>query len=341
MPTKLTPSKKVYHVESDPNRGPMTMIRLRFHPTRAYLVGQCVDRLLALWDLNGETKKIKKGEYVLASRVCPHELGWIRGIDIHPSGNWIATGGSDRRLKLWAWNEAEPDTTPTADVAAHAGWVEAVAFSPDGQTLATAGADRLVKLWKAATLEPVFTLEGHTSYVRDLVWLPDGKTLISGDEHGKVLLWDASSGKLNRSIDFGGANDQQGQNPRVSGVHRIAVSHDARWLAVAGSEKSNVYELSTDMPVATEKADMQAAFHPSSDVLALGESEVTVWNIDAGKLKPAPADNKGNRKIAALPGKQLGKIKRGEYSQGLCFSPDGKVLACGKSDGNVELWELV
>lgn len=343
MPDKLTPTEKRYFVDDGADRGPMTMFRVRFHPGEAKLWAQCVDRRLALWDLNAEPQEVKrkKEKYIVGELVCPHEVGWIRGFDVHPGGQHVVTGGSDRTLRLWNWQDGRPAEKPLASVKAHDGWVEAVAYSPDGSQLVTVGADALLKIWEAETLKLVESLVGHKKYACDVAFSPDGKLLLSGAEDGWVIVRDAKSHDELRRIEFGSANEQFGQNPRHSGVHRLSVSHDNRWLAAAGGENLNVYDLASGEIVAAEKLRMDVAFHPSADVLAGGDNQTKVWRYEANRLAPPEQDKKGNRKSpSGLPGKELSTIKRGDWSLGLRFSPDGQRLALGKSDGTVEMWEL-
>ena len=46
-PSQLTKHEKAFHIEDESNR-PLTIVRLRFHPTQRRLVAQIVDRRLAL-----------------------------------------------------------------------------------------------------------------------------------------------------------------------------------------------------------------------------------------------------------------------------------------------------
>lgn len=339
-PTKLT-KRKTYHIDDGAKRGPMTMTQVRFHPAGRGLLAACADRRLALWNLDDKEVAGKNLTAVPGTFVCPHEAGWVRCLDVSPDGQWVVTGGSDRRLKLWAWADGQPADKPAHDVEAHTGWVEAVAFSPDGKSLVTGGADNAVKVWTAVDLKAVKTLDGHTGFVRDVAWLPDGSAFVSGAEDGKVLVWDAKSHGVIRTITYGGANEQFGQNPPLSGVHRLHVSRDGNLLAAAGGKLMTVLELATGTPLARADLDAQASFSPTDDLLAAGSNSVKVVLIDAAKFQPAKADKSGKLGTPGpLPGKELAQIKLGDFSLGMRFSSDGKLLGLGRADGKVEVWEV-
>ena len=343
MPDKLTKTAKTYFVDDGAKRGPMTMFRVRFHPNDPKLLALCVDRRVAVWDVDGEPQEIKnkKDKVVVGELLCPHEIGWVRGFDVHPRGEYVATGGSDRTLRLWKWADGRPAEKPDHQVTAHDGWVEAVAYSPDGSRLVTAGADRLVKVWDAASLMPIQSLTGHSKYASDVAFSPDGKLLISGAEDVIVIVRDATDYSEVRRIEFGAANDQFGQQPRHSGVHRLAASHDNRWLAVAGGEKLNVYDLASGEIVASERLRMDVAFHPQAHLLAGGDNETKVWACEVQKFVPPEKAKDGRSKTpATIPGKVLTSIKRGDWSLGMKFSPDGQQLALGKAAGTVELYDV-
>lgn len=335
--------EKAFFADDGAKRGPLSMSRLRFHPQGAKLLAQTADRRLALFNLEAEATQKGKGgtQFVPCDWVCPHEAGWIRGLAVHPQGTLIATGGSDRTLRLWPWQEGRPAEQPSQQTAAHDGWVEAVAFSPDGTKLATSGSDGLVKVWRAGDLGLLHTLRGHQHAVCDLLFTRSGERVVSGGEDGLCKVWSVSTGELEREGSFGFANDQFGQNPRHSGVHRLALSHDERWLAVAGGEQVDLYEFSTGRLVASDKAAMEAVFHPLQPMLGVGENELKIWRYEEAaldKITASAADK--NNKPKGLPGKLLTSLKRGDFSLGADFSAGGQRLALGKADGNVELYEI-
>jgi len=345
---KATKSDKTYSVDDGEKRGPMTMARLRLHPTARFLLGQCADRRLAVWDLDAAPQKGKKADAVAGTLVCPHEAGWIRGFDVHPRGACLATGGSDRRLKLWKWEDGKPASTPAHDVVAHEGWVEAVAFSPDGVRIATIGADRQVKLWDAEKLTLVKAAPAHAAFPRDAAFSPDGKSLVTGGEDGAAMIWDPTTLEVVRRIDTGIASDQQGQTPALGGIIRLSISHDGRWLAVGGDKQTLIFELATGHGVAAiAQTGSDVLFGRRGNLLAAGEDTLRLWSYDPGKFNPKPllvkTDPKGKTLPPSLPafaGKELAQIKRGGFSVGVAFAADDGLLAAGKTDGTVEVWTL-
>jgi WD40 repeat protein len=339
-PTKLT-KLKTYHIDDGAKRGPMTMSQVRFHPTERVLFAACADRRVAVWNLDDKETTVKNLTAVPGTFACPHDAGWVRCLDVSPDGKWLATGGSDRRLKIWPFADGKPGDKPTHDIEAHTGWVEAIAFSPDGKFLITGGADLAVKVWNAADLTPVKSLTGHTGFLRDVAWLPDGSAFVTGAEDGKLLAWDAKALSLVRTIAFGGANDQFGQNPALSGVHRLHVSRDGKFLAAAGGKTLTVFDLATGAPIAEDKSDAQVCFSPKDDLLAAGSNNAKVVAYDSTRFVPAKADKSGKPgNPGPLPGKELVQIKLGDFSLGMRFSADGKFLGLGRADGKVEVWEV-
>jgi WD40 repeat protein len=343
-PTGIKKVEKTYYATDGHDRGPLTVSRVCFHPQQAQLVAACADRRLMLFDLAAVAdQEVKgRGRCVVGQLVCPHEAGWIRGVDVSPDGRWVATGGSDRTLRLWAWSDGRPADEPARQVAAHDGWVEAVAFSPDAELMATAGADGAVKLWKTDGLVPLKSLPAHRRYIADLRFSPDGRLLLSGGEDGRIVVHDARTWSELRVIEFGDANDQFGQNPRHSGVHRLALSGDSRWLAAAGGNKLELYDVESGQLTATERLNMDVAFHPRANLVAAGESEVKFWSFEPTKLIPPPADRSGKpQPPSGIPGKLLASAKRGDWSLGVGFAPDGRQVALGKADGTVEVYDVV
>ena len=70
--------------------------------------------------------------------------GWVRSVCFSPDGNTLASGSTDRTIRLWAL--ASPNAEPIV-LTGHDGSIKSVAFSPDGKSLASASADQTLRLW--------------------------------------------------------------------------------------------------------------------------------------------------------------------------------------------------
>ncbi|KAH8865990.1 Katanin p80 WD40 repeat-containing subunit B1 [Schistosoma japonicum] len=135
----------------------------------------------------------------------------------------MATGGEDRRLKLWAVGKP----TCILSLTGHTSSIEASEFSqeedrvaagslsgsiriwdleevktiktldfhPYGNFVASGSMDTLVKLWDVSRKGCINTYRGHTGPVNMIRFSPDGKWIVSAGEDGIVKLWDLSAGR--------------------------------------------------------------------------------------------------------------------------------------------------
>jgi WD40 repeat protein len=115
----------------------------------------------------------------------------VRALAFAPDGATLATGSTDRTVRLWNVRTGERRAT----LQGHRETVAAVAFHRDGHTLASGSKDGVVKLWDARTAQELTTLDGFTGSLHTLAFSPDGRTLAAGgaSSTGEVCLWTAAT----------------------------------------------------------------------------------------------------------------------------------------------------
>lgn len=70
--------------------------------------------------------------------------GAVLALAYTPDSDYLASGGTDGRVRFWQADSAKP----ASDLKAHGAKVTALCFSPDGKRLVTGSADQTAKVWE-------------------------------------------------------------------------------------------------------------------------------------------------------------------------------------------------
>jgi WD40 repeat protein/serine/threonine protein kinase len=306
-------------------------------------------------------RNLRGFEWFYLSRLChPAELtleghaGWVSSVAFSPDGQRLASGSSDKTLKVW-------DSATGKELFAlkgHGGVVTSVAFSPDGQRLASASIDQTVKIWDSATGKELSTLRGHAGNVWSVAFSPNGQRLASASLDLTVKIWDTTTGKELLTLK-GHAN----------AVGSVTFSPDGQRLASAGMDQTvKIWECATGKELLTLKGHAgfvgDVAFSPDGGRLASGSSDQTVkiWDSatgeelftlkgHAGSVRSVAFSQDGQRLASAshdqtvkiwdgATGRQLLALKgHAGWVEGVAFSPDGQRLASAGFDQTVKIWD--
>ena len=191
-----------------------------------------------------------------------------------------------------------------------------LAWSPTGDRLALAGWEGKVSILDAAGGACLRTLPGHPQQVQSVAWSPDGTQIASSSF--SVKLWRVSDGTL--LADLGGTGQW---------ITGLTFSPDGKLLAGAdGAGKIDIWDLQAKTRVAqlpvTVSGDAQGmAFMPDGKTLVVAEG-ADLWFYRLADFQL----------FLHVPGQS------GAQVVALAIAPDGAWLACGLTDGTVQLRAL-
>ena len=275
----------------------------------------------------------------------------VNSVVFSPDGETIASVSDDGTIRLWNVNTRKPLKT----LMAHADSVNSVVFSSDGETIASAGNDRTIRLWNANTGELLKTLTGHVENVNTVALSSDGKTIASGsgrlvylgggEDSGtcvgqEIRLWNAHTGEHIKTL--------RGHTSVVNSVvfspdGNTIASGSGHWMGYEGvasaGEEVRLWNANTGELIKTltghKDVVSSVAFSPDGNLIVSGDwydwdgylssgtwsGEIRVWDAHTGEhLKTLKGHTGGVSSVA--------------------FSPDGKTLANGRTDGTILLWDF-
>lgn len=228
--------------------------------------------LAAVWDITTGDRILTAGD----------ELDVALAADISSNQKWIALGGPDRLVKIYATATGEQ----LHKMKKHTDWVTALEFNHTSTYLATGDRNGGVVVWDADAGQEVQTFSGHRAGITSLAWRsPD--LLVSASEDGTVRTWSVKEAVQVKSVNA--HNSVLGLRVTVDGS--MATCGRDKTISTWDKEgnKGKTFTITNDLPVRA------ALTHDGKRVIASDwTGRVYAWNVADGKelagltLNPPP-----------------------------------------------------
>jgi WD40 repeat protein len=300
-------------------------------------------------------------------RQIPGHQRRINALSFSPDGRSLSSTGGDPLIRLW-------NTATGREAFQHLGHqsaVRALAISPVDGTIFTGGHDGTVRRWDTATGREIWAIAPLTGPVRSLAVAPDGKTMLVGAWFGDLAQWSVAERREIRRFSGTGAAEHAIYSPdgkslayrrrlwnTLSGQRLVAFPtsgepNDLDWpyafyspdgvqVVSAGKGGAWIFDVASGKEVRQairiDGSHGPITLSPDGRMLAMGgvvshfrggnvDLPIRIWELASGK------------QVATLNGHE-------ETTNGLAFSPDGKLLCSGsgdrgtRHDATVRVWDV-
>jgi WD40 repeat protein len=302
------------------------------------------------------------------TRTLTAHTGPITTLATSPDGLWIASGSTDKTIRLWSLETG--DLLHTLGNGGffsngHGDRLSALAFTHDSIELLSASDDGTIKQWDMATQKLMRTIDGHDWLVSAIAVSQHAPIFATGGGDGRINLWNLETGEQVASLGkhrdrvsalllspdghtlISASYDKTIRlwNLRTNGligtlrahtdrITSLAITPDWQSLISAGADKTlrfwDLNRMAQTRPIVAHKDTITTlALNPAGTLLASGSDDNTL------KLWPLTRHPEIGLTAAHRP-----TALRGAWAiAALAFSPNGKILVSGGADEVVRVWE--
>ncbi|XP_076045943.1 autophagy-related 16 [Oratosquilla oratoria] len=248
----------------------------------------------------------------------------VNAIQFSPQGRIVATGGADRKLKLWDVNHGTAELRGTL-MGSNAG-VTAIDFDAEESLILGASNDFASRVWTVTDHRLRHTLTGHSGKVMAAKFLTESSKVVTGSHDRTLKIWDLRSracirtifagstcndlvasdgaattiisGHFDKKIRFWDTRTEQSSKevPLQGKITSLCLSKDGNYLlSCVRDDTLKILDLRKNQVINTFSSDgfhvgtdySKAVFSPDSSYAVAGSSDggLFIWNTSSAKLE--------------------------------------------------------
>ena len=310
------------------------VLAVAFSPDGTRLASGSTDTTVRLWNTTGDRD----------SMILQKHTGATNVLAFSPDGKTLASGSTDKTVQLWDTTHGEPIATLTG----HINGIAALAFSPDGRTLVSGSTDGAIRFWDIETETPLENLiTGHTQSIKAATFFQNSgqnsSTLVSAAFNGEITFWDVETAQKSTVQNSGHRDWYSAVAFSPDGTKLVSAAADgtivfggfpAAFSATKPDNLTRLTDVSTGDELTTwQKHARELTFSPddrTKTVATISGRAIRLWNTETGDELVIPVHDD-------LP---LGIHHNIPTILALAFSPDGRWLVSGTTEGEIRMWDV-
>lgn len=240
---------------------------------------------IAIGCSNGKLKIYSIGNGILVSDISAH-TSWVTTAAYSPTGQYLITGGSDSKVKIWDSNGVLLNTC-----GGHSSYITQVKVSPDSKYIISASRDKTIKVWDIKNGNLLRTFSGHSGHVNGVDINSTGQKIVSASSDSTCKIWNFNDGSIIASfgIKDSGKVTAIAWHPSLNSIVSATDKSDIfYWNADASLSNNNpvtdqfrIYPNPTKAKIFTDKKDITSALLINVNGIA---SKVSVSSYAMGSI---------------------------------------------------------